>query len=124
MRLPAVLHRHRGRRNGFGILLYIHTPFWHTSHHESALSGRSQRACAHATRKAIAYQSITSNLRDGIARLPEGDKDALVEFGIGFALAQCVELLATGVPGLHFYTMDKSRSTAAIVNRLRVMNLL
>ena len=63
--------------------------------------------------------AITEKLRQGIGVLPEGDKEALVDFGIEFAVQQCKGLLEAGVPGLHIYTMDRSRSTAAIVNRLR-----
>ncbi|MBC8472140.1 MAG: methylenetetrahydrofolate reductase [Planctomycetes bacterium] len=63
--------------------------------------------------------TITDDVRQGIASLPEGDKEALVDFGVEFALSQCRELLKEGVPGLHFYTMDLSKSAVEIVNRLR-----
>ncbi len=63
--------------------------------------------------------TITAELRQEIEALPEGDKKALANFGIEFAVRQCRELLEAGVPGLHFFTMDRSRSTVAIVNRLR-----
>jgi methylenetetrahydrofolate reductase (NADPH) len=68
--------------------------------------------------------TITDDLRQGIAALPEDDKAALNEFGIEFAAAQCKELLAAGVIGLHIYTMDRSSSTVGIVNRLRDDGLL
>lgn len=68
--------------------------------------------------------TITDEVRSGIASLPEDDKEALVNFGIEFATAQCRELLENGVPGLHFYTMDLSKSTVAIVDRLRDDGLL
>ena len=68
--------------------------------------------------------TITDELRQGLAGLPEGDKEALVAFGIEFAVSQCRSLLEAGVPGLHIYTMDQSRSTVAIVNRLREEGLL
>ena len=68
--------------------------------------------------------TITDELEEGIAALPEGDKEALLEFGIDFAVRQCSELLEAGVPGLHLYTMDRSKSTAAIVNSLREAGLL
>ena len=68
--------------------------------------------------------TITDKIRNGIAKLPEGDKEALLQFGIEFAVNQCTELLKSGVPGLHFYTMDKSLSTAGIVNKLRNEELL
>jgi methylenetetrahydrofolate reductase (NADPH) len=68
--------------------------------------------------------TITDEVRQGIAALPEGDKEALGNFGIEFAVSQCKELLKAGVPGLHIYTMDRSQSTEGIVNRLRSDGLL
>jgi len=68
--------------------------------------------------------TITQEIRDGIAALPEGDTQALVAFGIEFAVRQCRELLEAGVPGIHIYTMDRSQSAAGIVNRLRGDGLL
>ncbi len=68
--------------------------------------------------------TITDEIRQGIAALPEGDKVALLDFGIEFAVRQCAQLLEAGVPGLHIYTMDRSKSTAGIVNRLRSEELL
>lgn len=68
--------------------------------------------------------TITDEIRQGIAALPEGDKEALVNFGIDFAENQCRQLLREGVPGLHFYTMDLSKSSVEIVNRLKRDELL
>jgi len=68
--------------------------------------------------------TITQEIRDGIAALPEGDTGALLEFGIDFAVRQCRELLEAGVPGLHIYTMDRSPSAAGIVGHLRGEGLL
>ncbi|NQT23861.1 methylenetetrahydrofolate reductase [candidate division KSB1 bacterium] len=65
--------------------------------------------------------TITDTIRQSINGLPEGDKDALVAFGIEFANRQCEELLKAGVQGLHIYTMDRSKSTIAIVDHLRNM---
>ena len=68
--------------------------------------------------------TITEEIRRGIAALPEEDKEALVAFGIEFAARQCAELLRAGVPGLHLYTMDRSKSTVGIINRLRDEGLI
>jgi methylenetetrahydrofolate reductase (NADPH) len=68
--------------------------------------------------------TITPEVRQGIAALPEGNTDALVEFGVDYAVKQCRGLLAAGVAGLHFYTLNRARSTAAIVQRLRADGLL
>lgn len=68
--------------------------------------------------------TITGEIRDGIAALPEGDRQALVSFGIEYAGRQCAELLEAGVSGLHIYTMDRSESTVGLVARLRGEGLL
>jgi methylenetetrahydrofolate reductase (NADPH) len=68
--------------------------------------------------------TITDGVRQGIAALPEGDKEAIVNFGIEFAVDQCKELVKAGVPGLHIYTMDRSSSAVGIVNRLRSDGIL
>jgi methylenetetrahydrofolate reductase (NADPH) len=44
--------------------------------------------------------------------------EAAAEFGIEYATQQCEELLRAGVPGLHFYTLNKSRSTVQILKNL------
>lgn len=68
--------------------------------------------------------TITEEIRQGIAALPEGDKGALLDFGIKFATEKCRELLKAGVPGLHIYTMDRSKSAVGIVNNLRNEELI
>ena len=68
--------------------------------------------------------TITDELRQGIDALPKEDTEALVDFGVDFAVNQCKGLLEAGVPGLHIYTMDRSSSTVGIVNRLRKDGLL
>ena len=68
--------------------------------------------------------TITDQVRQGIEALPPEDKKALLDFGIEFAARQCKDLLRAGVPGLHIYTMDRSSSTAVIVEHLRKDNLL
>jgi methylenetetrahydrofolate reductase (NADPH) len=46
------------------------------------------------------------------------DTEAVTRFGIEYATRQCEALLREGVPGLHFYTLNKARSTEAILNNL------
>jgi methylenetetrahydrofolate reductase (NADPH) len=46
------------------------------------------------------------------------DEEAAIQFGIEYATRQCEELLRTGVPGLHFYTLNKSRSTVQVLKNL------
>ena len=46
------------------------------------------------------------------------DDEAVTQFGIDYATRQCQELLRQGVPGIHFYTLNKARSTTAILKNL------
>lgn len=47
------------------------------------------------------------------------DADAVGELGVEHAVRQCRELLAAGAPGIHFYTLNRSRATVEILKRLR-----
>ncbi|HYZ81052.1 MAG TPA: methylenetetrahydrofolate reductase [NAD(P)H] [Solirubrobacteraceae bacterium] len=48
------------------------------------------------------------------------DPDAVRELGVSYATLQCAELLARGAPGIHFYTLNKSHATRAILSALRL----
>jgi methylenetetrahydrofolate reductase (NADPH) len=63
--------------------------------------------------------TITQEIKEGLAAIPEDDKAAVLDFGIQYAYQQCKGLLEAGVPGIHIYTMDRSKSVVEIVNRLR-----
>ena len=39
---------------------------------------------------------------------------AVVATGVQWCVEQCAELLDAGVPGLHFYTLNKSSATLAV----------
>ncbi len=47
------------------------------------------------------------------------DPEAVTELGVAYATLQCSELLARGAPGIHFYTLNKSPATRAILAALR-----
>jgi methylenetetrahydrofolate reductase (NADPH) len=49
-----------------------------------------------------------------------GDPEAELQLGIAYAARQCEELLAAGVPGIHFYTLNRAPATRAIVSALRI----
>jgi methylenetetrahydrofolate reductase (NADPH) len=63
------------------------------------------------------------------ARLPEGlvgrleafggDADAQIRAGIEFAIAQVSGLLEAGVPGIHFYVLNRSHATASILRAVQ-----
>ena len=63
--------------------------------------------------------TITAPVRDGLAKLPPDDKDAVTRFGVDFATEQCRGLLERGVAGLHFYTMNRWKSVTSILSTLR-----
>jgi methylenetetrahydrofolate reductase (NADPH) len=44
---------------------------------------------------------------------------AVMQLGVAHATVQCTELLARGVPGIHFFTLNKSSATQMIVGALR-----
>jgi methylenetetrahydrofolate reductase (NADPH) len=60
---------------------------------------------------------IPPPLRKKLDELGSND-EAAAEFGIEYATKQCEELLRAGVPGLHFYTLNKARSTVAVLKNL------
>ena len=51
------------------------------------------------------------------------DDDAVAQFGIDYATKQCEELLREGAPGLHFYTLNKAKSTTEVVKNLALERL-
>jgi methylenetetrahydrofolate reductase (NADPH) len=46
------------------------------------------------------------------------DHEAVQKYGIAYATEQCKDLLAHGVPAIHFYTLNKSRATREIIRNL------
>jgi methylenetetrahydrofolate reductase (NADPH) len=60
---------------------------------------------------------IPPPLRSKLDQLADHD-EAAAEFGIDYATKQCEELLRAGAPGLHFYTLNKSRSTVRVLKNL------
>jgi methylenetetrahydrofolate reductase (NADPH) len=45
--------------------------------------------------------------------------EAIIQLGVAHATVQCMELLDRGVPGIHFYTLNRSTATRMIVSALR-----
>jgi methylenetetrahydrofolate reductase (NADPH) len=62
--------------------------------------------------------TIPEALLDAL-RTRENDPEAVLQLGVAWATLQCAELLAGGAPGVHFYTMNRSPATRAILSALR-----
>jgi len=50
-----------------------------------------------------------------------GCPDVALQLGVSYATLQCAELLARGAPGIHFYTLNRSPATRAILAALRLL---
>jgi len=48
------------------------------------------------------------------------DPEAVIELGVAHATLQCADLLRRGAPGVHFYTLNRSPATRAIVSALKI----
>jgi methylenetetrahydrofolate reductase (NADPH) len=46
------------------------------------------------------------------------EPEAILDLGVAYATLQCVDLLSRGAPGIHFYTLNKSPATRAVVSAL------
>jgi methylenetetrahydrofolate reductase (NADPH) len=49
------------------------------------------------------------------------DPAAVLQLGVSYSTLQCAELLARGAPGVHFYTLNRSPATRAILSALRLL---
>ncbi len=68
---------------------------------------------------AMCGASIPAGLRDELHARGE-DAEAVLDFGVAYATLQCAELLAGGAPGIHFYTLNRSPATRAILSALKL----
>jgi methylenetetrahydrofolate reductase (NADPH) len=65
-----------------------------------------------------------SNIPNALLRELElrGDQPGSVtDLGVAYATLQCADLLGNGAPGIHFYTLNRSPATRAILSALRLM---
>ena len=62
--------------------------------------------------------TIPSALLDALVARRD-DPDAVIQLGVAWATLQCAELLSRGAPGVHFYTLNRSPATRAILSALR-----
>jgi methylenetetrahydrofolate reductase (NADPH) len=68
---------------------------------------------------AMCGSSISEPLRRELEARGE-DSEAVLDFGVAYATLQCSELLAAGAPGIHFYTLNRSPATRAILSALKL----
>ena len=62
--------------------------------------------------------SVPDELRKGI-ECWEGDKDGMFKFSVDYASEQARELLEGGAPGLHLYTLNRSKAAIAILKNVK-----
>ncbi|MBU6401137.1 MAG: methylenetetrahydrofolate reductase [NAD(P)H] [Verrucomicrobia bacterium] len=66
---------------------------------------------------ALCGAALPEQLVADLERLGDND-EAAIQYGIDYATRQCAELLRAGAPGIHFYTLNRVRSTAQILSHL------
>ncbi len=62
--------------------------------------------------------TIPQDLRKRLEEIRE-KPESVMNLGIRYATEQCKDLLDKGVPGIHFYTLNRSPATIAILRELR-----
>ena len=62
--------------------------------------------------------TIPQNLIDKMEKV-EGNSEEIKKIGVEFAVNQCLDLIEQGVPGLHFYTLNKSDATLKIYEAIK-----
>jgi methylenetetrahydrofolate reductase (NADPH) len=60
---------------------------------------------------------LPAAVKDGVEKYA-ADKDSLLKFSVDYASRQAEELLANGAPGVHFYTLNRSKATKEILKNL------
>jgi methylenetetrahydrofolate reductase (NADPH) len=65
----------------------------------------------------MSHSAVPPELEDAI-RTHENNPKKIYQTGMDYAIQQCRDLLLMGAPGLHFYTLNKSRATVEIFETL------
>jgi len=69
---------------------------------------------------ALCGAKVPKQLDETLTKLGD-DEAAATAFGVDYATRQCEELINAGVPGLHFYTLNRSQAAATILTRLSLV---
>jgi methylenetetrahydrofolate reductase (NADPH) len=69
--------------------------------------------------------TLPGNLLDNIQTHQENN-EKVYQIGVDHAIKQCIDLLERGAPGLHFYTLNKSRAAVEVYESLprKVLNAI
>ena len=68
--------------------------------------------------------TILEDVRKKLDSIPADEKGGVAQYGIELATQQCRDLLKHGVPGLHFYTMNRGKSVNKIITTIQSEGLL
>jgi methylenetetrahydrofolate reductase (NADH) len=71
----------------------------------------------------LSGNQVPPDLRERLERVRD-DEAGSMQVGIEWATRQCAELLRSGAPGIHFYTLNRSPATRAIFEQLRQAGLV
>lgn len=71
---------------------------------------------------ALSGAAFPRDLADRFAKVAE-DPEAVAALGVEVATEMCARLLEIGAPGLHFYTLNRSRSTMEVYRSLGLESL-
>jgi methylenetetrahydrofolate reductase (NADPH) len=71
---------------------------------------------------AMCGATIPQELHDRLERVRDDD-EAVIRVGIEWATEQCKALLAGGAPGIHFYTLNRSRATRMVFENLQTSDV-
>lgn len=72
----------------------------------------------------VCGSTIPEDVRKKLDSIPADEKGGVAQYGIELATQQCRDLLKHGVPGLHFYTMNRGKSVNEIITTLQSEGLL
>lgn len=67
----------------------------------------------------MAKVSVPTSLMQNLEKYKD-DNDSAKAIGIEFATQQCQQLIAAGIEGLHFYTLNTSNSVGKILDNLKI----
>lgn len=64
--------------------------------------------------------SLPNSLKEKLDKYKDNPED-IKKIGIEFASCQCRQLIDSGAPGIHFYTINSSAATGAILDNLKIL---